>query len=245
VAAHAAPPAGMSGEGPPPGARLPGRVRAGPVALAIPAGLVVAAGAYWLLVRPWHLRWGATAGEVQSAWTGDHLLPHPLGASTHAITIRSPAAQVWPWIVQIGQGRGGFYSYAWVENLLGCQIENASRILPEHQQLRVGDPVWLHPNAPPLTVAIVEPGHTLVLAATEEQDGFQVVSGTWAFFLRELGEHAARLIVRSRWSWPPTLFRWVGYRLGLEPMHFVMERRMLLGIKERAEGRSPGEASQG
>jgi hypothetical protein len=201
----------------------------------VPAALVTAAGTYWFVLRPWHLTWGATASEVESAWTGDHLIPHPMGECTHAITIHRPAAAVWPWLAQIGQGRGGFYSYAWLENLLGCRMENADRIMPEHQQLHVGDPILMHPSAPPLTVAILEPGRALVLVATEAQDGLEVVSGTWAFFLRDLGERAARLVVRTRWTWVPGLLRWIGHRAGLEPAHFVMERRMLLGIKRRAE----------
>ena len=108
---------------------------------ALPAALVTAAGTYWFVLRPWHLVWGATASEVESVWPGDHLIPHPMGECTHAITINRPAAAVWPWLAQIGQGRGGFYSYAWLENLLGCRMENADRIMPEHQQLRVGDPI--------------------------------------------------------------------------------------------------------
>jgi hypothetical protein len=221
-------------------------VRAGaraarPGLAAVPAAFVAAAGAYWFVVRPWHLRWGATLSEVEGAWPGDHLVPRPTGDCTHAITIHSPAAAVWPWLAQIGQGRGGFYSYAWLENLLGCQMENADRIMPEYQQLRVGDPIRVHPTAPPLTVAILDPGRALVLAATETQDGFDVVSGTWAFFLRDLGKHASRLVVRTRWAWAPGLLRWFGHRLGFEPAHFLMERRMLLGVKRRAETRSKEE----
>lgn len=215
-------------------AAWPGRALA-----AIPAALAAAASAYWLLVRPWHLRWGATTGEVEGTWPGDQLLPQAMSEATHGITIDRPAAAVWPWIAQIGQGRGGFYSYAWIETLLGCRIDNADRVLPEHQHLQVGDLIRLHPGVPPLSVAIVEPSHTLVLAATETQEGFEVVSGTWAFFLRDREGGATRLVVRTRWRWAPGPLRWAGHRFGLEPAHFVMERRMLLGVKERAEAMAP------
>jgi hypothetical protein len=220
----------------PPGRRA-GLAAASGIA-AVSAAVAAAATAYWLLVRPWHLRWGATAGEVQSAWPGDHLIPHPMACATHAVTIQSPAAEVWPWLAQMGQGRGGFYSYTWLENLIGCRIENADRILHEHQHLQVGDPISVHPDAPPLSVAIVDPGRSLVLAATLAEQGLEVVSGTWAFTLRDLGEDACRLVARTRWTWPPGLSAWVGHRLALEPAHFVMERRMLLGIKQRAEAGS-------
>jgi hypothetical protein len=224
--------AGARGNLVPLGGAARAAMRAG---LALPAAVVAMAGAYWFVLRPWHVRWGATASEVESAWPGDHLIPHPRGDCTHAITIHRPAAAVWPWLVQMGQGRGGFYSYAWLENLLGCRMENAGRIMPEHQRLQVGDAIPTHPSVPPLTVAILEPARALVLAATQAQDGFEVVSGTWGFFLRDLGGRAARLVVRTRWTWGPGLLRWIGHRVGLEPAHFVMERRMLLGIKRRAE----------
>lgn len=217
------------------------RATAGPgLALAaIPAALVAAASAYWFLVRPWHLRWGATDGEADGAWPGDQLLPRVMSETTHGITIARPAAAVWPWIAQIGQDRGGFYSYTWIENLLGCRIESADHVMAEHQDLQVGDLIRLHPGAPPLSVAIVDPGRVLVLAATAALEGFQVVSGTWAFFLRDLEGGATRLVVRTRWSWAPGLLRWAGHRFGLEPAHFVMERRMLLGVKQRAETAAP------
>lgn len=80
----------------------------------------------------------------------DELVEHPKLNATHAITIDAPASAVWPWLVQMGQTRGGFYSYAWLENLVGCHMHNADQIHPEWQDLKVGDQVWLHPKAPPL-----------------------------------------------------------------------------------------------
>jgi len=134
-------------------------------------GVSVAAGAaalaaYILGVRPWYLRWGATEAEFEVPLPGDEIIPRPRHRDTHAITVRAPVVDVWPWLVQMGQGRGGFYSYDWLENLIGCDIHNADQIFPDFQSLRVGDSVRLHPKAPPLPVAIVEPCRALVLNRT-------------------------------------------------------------------------------
>jgi len=135
---------------------------------------------------------------------------------------------VWPWIVQLGQGRGGFYSYTVLENLVGCHMENAGRVHPEWQDLKVGDPVYLHPKAPPLRVTRLDPGRALVLGTS------------WAFVLEPIDERTTRLPVRGRGRFElPDLGRplnFLYWRLVFEPAHFLMERRMLQGIKERAEG---------
>jgi hypothetical protein len=182
---------------------------------------------YALLIRPWHLRWGATDEEVNMPLPGDELVANPKLNSTHAITIYAPAAAVWQWLVQIGQDRGGFYSYTWLENLVGCDMKNASRIVPEWQELRVGDEVRLHPKAPPLRVLAIEPNIAIVLEKC------------WTFFLRSIDTKTTRLIVRGRGEFNPdlknsflTLILWRGI---FEPAHFIMERKMLFGIKERAE----------
>jgi len=194
------------------------------------AGLTGAAAlaAYALVIRPWHLRWGATDAELAAPLPGDELCPEPKVLSTHAITIHAPVRLVWPWIAQLGQHRGGFYSYTWLENLVGCQMRNADRIVPEWQEINVGDEVWLHPQAPPLTVKAVEPERYLVLAKS------------WGLFLFPLDDRTTRLVVRGRGKFDqpdlqhPALnfLYWRGF---FEPAHFVMERRMLIGIQERAE----------
>lgn len=190
------------------------------------AGAAAAAGYAWL-VRPWHLRWGATDEEVAMTLPGDELTPEPQLNATHAITINAPVSTVWPWLVQIGQRRGGFYSYTWLENLVGCQMENAERVHLEWQELNVGDEVWLHPKAPPLRVLFIEPERHLVLEKC------------WGFYLRPLDEHTTRLLIRGRGEFIPYFKQaWLNtlYWRGLfEPAHFIMERRMLYGIKERAE----------
>ena len=188
--------------------------------------------AYVLAVRPWHVRWGATDEEVGERLPGDELVPHSNVEATHAITVDAPVAEVWPWLVQIGQDKGGFYSYAWLENLVGCRLRNADRILPEYQQLQVGDAVRLHPQAPPLPVLICEPPRALVLGSNMD------TPGTWGFYLKELDGGRTRLVIRGRGEWAPGLLNWLLAHAVFEPAHFIMERKMLLGIKSRAE--SPG-----
>jgi hypothetical protein len=192
---------------------------------------------YVFVARPKHLRWGATDDELDEPLPGDEIVPHPEQQATHAITINAPVADVWPWLVQVGQTRGGFYSYTWLENLAGCNMHNAYRIVPEWQSLRAGDVVWLHPKAPPLPVAIVEPYRAIVLGGNggEPEAMPSVNTGIWGFHLKEVDEKTTRLLIRSRWARKPGLLTWAGNYALLEPAHFIMERKMMLGIKQRAE----------
>ena len=183
--------------------------------------------AYVLLIRPWHLKWGATEEELKMPLPGDELVKHPKLNATHAITINAPVAEVWPWLVQVGQKRGGFYSYTWLENLVGCEMSNADQIVPEWQDLKVGDEVWLHPKAPPLKVLAMELGRAIVL------------ENSWTFVLHPIDDHTTRLIIRGRGDFNPdlknALLNFILWRGVFEPAHFIMERKMMLGIKERAE----------
>ena len=135
---------------------------------------------------------------------GDEFLPNPEHEATHAITINARVSDVWPWLVQIGQTRGGFYSYTWLENIVGCDMHNADRVVPEWQTLRAGDVVWLHPKAPPLPVVIVEPYRAIVLGEVIEEEQAEgnkaTAGGTWAFYLKEIDDNTTRLLVRIRWA---------------------------------------------
>ena len=183
--------------------------------------------AYVLLIRPWHLKWGATEEELKMPLPGDELVKHPKLNATHAITINAPVAEVWPWLVQVGQKRGAFYSYTWLENLVGCEMSNADQIVAEWQDLKVGDEVWLHPKAPPLKVLAMEPGRAILL------------KNSWTFVLHPIDDHTTRLIIRGRGDFNPdlknALLNFILWRGVFEPAHFIMERKMMLGIKERAE----------
>ena len=176
---------------------------------------------------------------------GDELVPQPKWSYTQAITIRAPAEQVWPWLAQMGQGRGGFYSYEWLENLVGCDIHNADRILTEFQNLKAGDGIKLHPQAPAYAVAIVEPRRAIVLhgdtrlgsvpvpASSAKGDYF---ASTWGFYLIPRDDGTTRLIARFRSDYNDKFANTMMYGPPLvEPISCVMQRKMLLGIKQRVE----------
>jgi len=208
------------------------------------AGGMLAATSYLLLIRPWMLTWGATQGEVDRLLPGDELIPAPNIYATHAVTIQAPPSAVWPWLAQLGQGRGGFYSYDWIENMMGLDIHTADRILPEHQDIKAGDTIALAPEGFSIPAAIVDPGHTLVLHGDTRNAGAgeappmrpgDFLAMTWGFYLLERGDGTTRLIERSKMVWNPSLANSFFYRLFLEPGAFLMERKMILGIKQRAE----------
>lgn len=211
--------------------------------LLILAGVAIAA--YIVGVRPWHRRWGASPEEVTRALPGDELVAQPVTSATHAITIRAPAAAVWPWLVQLGQNRGGLYSYQWLENLIGCRIRNTDRIIPELQHLQEGDLVRLGPDPyPAYTVWSIQPNRALVLRTADPRSGRAVEPadlasgawlGAWAFVLDQGDEQTTRLLVRLRNQWRPSLINFLVGLVVTEPAHFVMERKMLKTIKHLVE----------
>src|SRR6266542_4886860 len=210
-----------------------GRDRMKRPAAAAGAAVIGSAAAYVLVVRPWQLRWGATDEERDATLDGDDLIPNPDLTATRAITVHAPAERVWPWIAQLGQGRGGFYSYDALENLVGCDIHSADRIVTEWQDLKVGDQVKLHPEVG-LGVAVVEPGRALVLRGGVPMGAVPPpYDTTWAFVVREQSDGTTRLLVRERYvytkRWAPLLVEPVA------AVAFVMSQRMLRGIRDRAE----------
>jgi hypothetical protein len=177
-------------------------------------------------------RWGATIAECRTRYPGDDHVKQLRMQSTRAITIDAPPSVVWSWLVQIGHGRAGLYSYERLENLAGCQIENAWRVEPSWQSLAPGDAVHLGPEGyPSYRVAEVAREQHLVLVGGDDPAGPQF---SWAFVLVHDGART-RLVVRSRYGFPRTVGQRMIWRVITEPIHFVMERRMLLGIKQRAE----------
>jgi hypothetical protein len=172
------------------------------------------------------------------ALQGDDIVPEPRMASTRAVSIQAPASDVWPWLVQMGQGRGGLYSYDWLENLIGCDIHSADQILPEHQHLEVGDVICMGPEGYPFyTVEAITPGKALVLRAGDPKTK-QPGPGTWLLALQERGDGTTRLLSRQRSDYEPTAVNHVMWRGFVEPASFVMEQKMLRGVKERAEARA-------
>jgi hypothetical protein len=213
-------------------------------------GLSAAAiGLYATFGRRWLRRWGATEEETWRPMPGDDLLPRTVYETTHAIDVDAPPHDVWPWLAQMGQGRGGFYSYDWVERLGGLDIHSENRVIPEYQHLAEGDIVRLAPHTG-LVVAVVEPPRVLVLRATADMESKRPPAPTdpgyfdwsWAFVLEPVGASSSRLLIRLRADTAQALpFSVVG-PVVWEPLHFLMERRMLRGIRERAE-RGEGKAA--
>lgn len=201
---------------------------------ALATGAVVAGLVAVPFVRTRLLRAGATVDEVGATLPGDELLVDADLVATRAITIDAPTECVWPWVVQIGQGRGGFYSYDMLENLAGSEIHSATTVVPDWQHVRVGDVVRLHPQLA-LEVAGVEPTHAFVIRSADSTPSTSPppYDFTWAFVLDPIHDGGTRLVVRER-------YRYITSKAALvaEPVavaSFVMTQRMLRGIKARAE----------
>jgi hypothetical protein len=183
-----------------------------------PIAVLVAFGAYVIVFRPWTRRWGTTPAERAATLPGDEQVPEPGIEMTRAVTIDAPPEQVWPWIAQIGQDRGGFYSYTWAENLAGCHMRNADRVHPEWQHRTVGETVLLHPLAG-IPLSRFEPNRSYALQG-------------WYFALEPRPGRSTRLLARSRIPRGATS---LGYALFIELPHFFMERKMLLNLKRLVE----------
>jgi hypothetical protein len=182
--------------------------------------------------RPWMYNWGAREDEVTASLPGDELVSAHTPRTTRAVTVDAPIDDVWPWLAQIGEDRGGFYSYSWLERAAGADIHNANTIHPEWQNVRVGDTVWLarrYGEVARQVVAAVEPSSHLVLMSP---DDFQRVrrgdraSGSWGFYLREQ-DGWTRIVVRGSGGA-------VGHT-AFDIAHFLMEQKMMRGIRHRAE----------
>jgi len=177
----------------------------------------------------WLTTWGATAADLARPMSGDSAVANPLYTATLAVMIAARPEQIWPWLVQIGYRRGGLYSYDWLDRLFGfLDGPSAERILPEYQRLAAGDVVPIGRGGG-FPVAAIEPRRTLVLGGAA--DG---VCWTWEFALYPAEDGRTRLVSRNRAAVPATI-GWALFRLALEPAAFIMTRKMLLGIKRRAE----------
>ena len=160
---------------------------------------------------------------------GDEFLPNPDILATRAVSINTPASAIWPWLMQMGTGKGGVYTYDWIENLFGLRMRSAQEILPQFQDRKVGDVEQLGSNGPRLRVEILDVERALVLRS---EDGDWV----WAFGLYPSGESMTRLISRNRIATAHASAFQRGFNtLVMEPGSLIMERKMLLGIKMRAE----------
>ncbi len=189
------------------------------------ASIAAAVALYERFARSWVVNWGATAEESSMPVPGDELLADAEMVATRAITIDAPPAAIWPWLVQMGVGRGGAYTYDWIERMLGLDIHNTDRIIPELQGLKVGDVIPMRPNDPGMRVEILDPERAM---SSRSEDGAWV----WTFAL-EPHNGSTRLISRNR-----ARVRTPAERAGMAAMEvgsLVMERKMLQTIKRLAE----------
>ena len=196
------------------------------------AGLAVLAVIVIVALTPWMDRWGATSAEINAAFPGDELVSSPRYVYNRVVTINATPEEIYPWLVQMGAERGGMYTYSWFEtNILRCELINADRIHEEWQGLNVGDKIKMCPGdwgPPAYEVALLVPDHAVVLGHQENGQW----SDVWQFILVPQADGTTRFVARGRDTKTGTIWDVI------RPGQFIMERGMLLGIKERAEGMS-------
>ena len=191
--------------------------------------LAAAAGWYVVVVRPWMRRWGATHADVGRVMPGDAEVPDPNYDTTLGVTIDAGPAEIWPWLMQMGYQRGGLYSYDWLDRLFGfLDRPSATRVLPYWRHLKVGEEIPIGAGAG-FPVRVIDPYASLVLGG--DAPGFRWM---WEFGLYPVGAGRTRLISRNRARAARTI-GWRLFMIALEPAAFLMTRKMLLGIKKRAE----------
>lgn len=222
------------------------RTSASDVASGFSGALIMLAAFLSPFLRGARGHWGVTAEAHNKVYPGDTCVPHPNWSWTHGIEINAPMAEVWPWIAQLGADKGGFYSYEWLENLAGCDVRNAETVHPEWR-VREGGSLSLHPKMPALRVVDMREGEFFVVyggppnePSAESHEGAvenaHWVRTSWLFYLEPIDEKRCRLISRYRCACSKDLVSRLEYGPTLlEPIGFAMDRRMLLGVKERAE----------
>lgn len=201
-----------------------------------------------LFLNPWMSRWGATDEETTRALPGDDIVPRANTQSTRAITIHAPASAVWPWLLQLGVDRGGMYSYDWAENLVGLNVHSVDHIVPAWQHLRVGDFIRFVPEGHPVKVGPgfyvreLQPDRAMTGCFGMSDAPPSPCTSSWQFILEPLADGSTRLLLRTRTDAGSTGGQLMGALF--QPLPFLMERRMLLGIRDRAERPLPGEWSR-
>jgi hypothetical protein len=195
--------------------------------LTLLAGIALLLAIYLRWIRPWQLHYGATDAEVEQIMPGDEVTDHPDFNATRAITIHGRPEQIWPWLVQIGFGRAGFYSYDWIDNL---GKPSADRIMPELQNLQVGDKIALSKWTSE-TVRALEPNKFMVWRGGE---GNSATDGTWVWGIYPIDENSSRLVIRMRghydWFSP-----WIFVLLIVDVFDIIMMRKLMLNLKKRVE----------
>ncbi|SNS65879.1 hypothetical protein SAMN06309944_1195 [Micrococcales bacterium KH10] len=199
----------------------------------IAGAVMTAAAASAIALRSWSGRWGTDVLEEGGYLPGDEFLGRADHQTTRAIEIRTAPARIWPWLAQLGYGRGGFYSYDWLENLVGMNLHSAEHIEARWQDLNVGDHIALADGALLEVVALQPESHLVLRGGSSDVPGTVPFDFTWAFVLRQTSDARTRLIVRERYT-----YHRAAAPLMVEPVSmvsFLMSTKMLRGIKERAE----------
>ena len=209
-------------------------------------GLMIMAGCYltWFS-KPFRDRWGLTKEEASRSLPGDDIVRAPKSKYSHGIEINAPVDYVWPWVVQMGKSRGGFYSYEALENLIGLDIYNTEEILEEYQDPKVGDIIPFGPDSG-YPLALVKPNEALVIETCEDLEAKKrfdpqgeypdkYLHISWLWYVESLGPHKSRFISRNRVDFNGTRLNNLKFNILAEPMVFAMDRKMCLGIKKRAE----------
>lgn len=200
-----------------------------------------------VIARPWYTQWGATEEEAAAAMPGDELVPQPRQKATRAVTIDAPPEKVWPWIVQMGYKRGGWYTYDWFYKMTksGDFVDghSSNRIVPELQDIKIGEVIMINPQVGYTIMDLKKPEYLVELARADIKSGetFELaetpetyMNGSWIYVLKPLEGNKTRLITRSYNDWKGA----VGAISNGGPMEFgafVMFRKMMLGVKKRAE----------
>ncbi|HXJ91019.1 MAG TPA: hypothetical protein VMS18_29695 [Candidatus Binatia bacterium] len=214
------------------------------IVIIIVIGLTIPALVYHLGLREWCLHWGTTSAEAHRALPGDELFPAYTGEATHAITIHAAPEKIWPWLMQIGQDRSGFYSYTFLENAFGCDMPKVERLVPDWKPRTRGEAVWFcdpkrYNGEGKMIPAVVETDRSFAMIMPADwkrvERGGPAREGMWSFTLQSAEGGNTRLIARLRNGPPPTLGALMMGRLFWEPAHFVMEQKMLRTIRDLAE----------
>ncbi len=212
----------------------------------IPTIIGTGVAAYALFLRKRMLNWGATVTEVCRSLPGDDLVPAPNYQTTHAALIHTTPQDIWPWIIQLGYRRGGFYSYDWLERQAGLTgLHSADRVMPDWQEIHSGDTISISPVTP-MEVSILAPERALVLHIIMNPFTAQVVDRdrqpdspymdwSWAFLLEPVNPTTTRFLIRVRADFQPQPMGRILSWLLIEPVHFIMESKMMRGIQIRAE----------
>jgi len=219
------------------------------VFLVLIAGAAALALMFVLILRLWSQPRSATREEVRAAMPGDDLVPNPKMGYTQAVTIHAPPAKVWPWLIQVGYKRAGWYTYDWFYKLIKSDEfvdgHSSNRIVPELQSLAVGDEIAIF-AAGPFKVVALEPNRALVLLArvdfatgktfglTDPAPG-NFLNNSWAFVLEDAGDNTTRLVVRYRIDHSPSAVNKLAYSIPTIGGALIFQPKMLWGVKERAE----------